>query len=203
MAENTLSSLKAQERDARRKLILGAARELFAKKNFRSVTVREIARAAGMSIGTIYYYYDSLDEIFLDVFLKSAESIILWLNKEFEEQSPTLEDLCSKYVEFLYEDMTFCQIMSNYMLGGEMSEEGTEKLNRNMRTFMDRLSSLIENAAGIDDSSRTVTHALFASMNGIVVSYARYPGRNKSEILKHSRDLAELIGRSLQSGVSA
>src|SRR6056297_621772 len=107
MSKNTLSYLKAQERDARRRLILNAARELFAKKNFRNVTVREIAKSAGVSIGTIYYYYDNLGELFLDVFFKSAESVTFWLDQELKNEIPSIKHICSAYIEFMYENMTF------------------------------------------------------------------------------------------------
>jgi AcrR family transcriptional regulator len=198
MSENTLSFLKAQERDARRRLILDAARELFAEKNFRNVTVREIAKAAGVSIGTIYYYYDNLGELFLDVFLKSAESISSWLDQVLEYEKPSLERLCCVYIEFLYENMTFFQMMSNFMLGGEMTEEATEKLNNIMRLFMDRLEQVVR-AAGKTENSRLIAHALFSSINGIMLSYARYPGRDREEILQHSKRLAAMIGYALES----
>ncbi len=44
MSAATLHALREKERESRRELILLAARKLFAEKDFRSVTVREIAR---------------------------------------------------------------------------------------------------------------------------------------------------------------
>jgi len=197
MPENTLSSLKAQERDARRKLILDAARELFAEKNFRSVTVREIAKTAGVSIGTIYYYYDNMGELFLDVFLKSAESIVVWIDEELESPQPSLERLCCRYIGYLNENMTFFQMMSNFMLGGEMSEKGTKKLNRVMRVFMDRLEAAVQ-ISGPKENSRVLAHALFSSLNGIILSYSRYPGRGTDEIREHIQRLATIISQAFE-----
>jgi AcrR family transcriptional regulator len=71
----TLHHLREEQRAARRELILSAARDLFAEKDFRSVTVREIARRAGVSPGTLYLYYKTLDELFLDVFFAGAREI--------------------------------------------------------------------------------------------------------------------------------
>ncbi len=42
-------AIQSLEREARRKLILAAARQLFAEKDFRGVTVREIAKAVVVS----------------------------------------------------------------------------------------------------------------------------------------------------------
>jgi TetR/AcrR family fatty acid metabolism transcriptional regulator len=45
--------------DARRAQIIGAAAKVFAEKGFHRATTKEIARAAGVSEGTIYNYFDS------------------------------------------------------------------------------------------------------------------------------------------------
>lgn len=193
MPENSLTELKQQERDARRQLILDAARDLFAEKDFRSVTVREIARAAGVSIGTIYNYYDSLTELFLDVFLKSAEDILARIDNERAGPHTSLNHLCGTYIDFLNENMTFYQMMGHFMLGGELSPEGIEKLNRMMRALMDRIESAVV-ASGTKKNSRLISHALFSALNGIMITYARYPGRETSEISRHTRRLAAIIG---------
>jgi len=66
---------REREREARRELILAAARQLSAEKDFRSVTVREIASAVAVSQGTIYRYYENLDDLFLDVFFPGARDL--------------------------------------------------------------------------------------------------------------------------------
>lgn len=117
MTENKLAALKQQERDARRRLILDAARELFAEKDFRSVTVREIARAAEISIGTIYNYYENLTELFLDVFLKSADDLLARIDRPAASTGHPLNDLCRLYIDFLQENMAFYQMMGRFILG--------------------------------------------------------------------------------------
>jgi len=44
--------------------ILAAALDLFAQRDFASVTVRDIARACGINIALIYYYFGSKEELF-------------------------------------------------------------------------------------------------------------------------------------------
>lgn len=193
MTENTLAALKQQEKDARRRLILAAARNLFAEKDFRSVTVREIARTAGVSIGTIYNYYESLTELFLDVFLKSADDLLARIDNAPADPRNPLIHLCRIYIDFLQENMAFYQMMGHFMLGGDLSETGTEKLNRKMRTLMDRIQTALPVGDQTPDS-RLIAHALFSALNGIMITYARYPGRSNAEISRHARRLAEVIG---------
>ncbi len=190
--QNTLLDLKKQERDARRKLILEAAGQLFAQKDFRSVTVREIAKAVGMSIGTIYNYYTNLTELFLDIFLQHAQEITRILDAENRRQAPSLDRLCALYITYLNDNMTFYQMMGHFMLGGEMPPEATDKLNKVMKPLMDRIVGVIE-ATGIYSNPRLVAHTLFSALNGIMISYARYPGRSQAEIRFHTIRLSGLM----------
>ena len=198
MTENKLAALKQQERDARRRLILDAARNLFAEKDFRSVTVREIARTAGISIGTIYNYYENLTELFLDVFLKSADDLLARIDGLSGSSSLSVIDLCRLYIDFLQENMTFYQMMGHFMIGGDLSETGAKKLNQKMRALMDRIETAVQ-ATGHQPESRLIAHGLFSALNGIMITYARYPGRSADDITQHTRRLAEVIGDVIKS----
>lgn len=48
----------------RRQQILAAALEVFAEKGFRGATNRDIARAAGIAPGLIYWYFKSKEDLF-------------------------------------------------------------------------------------------------------------------------------------------
>jgi AcrR family transcriptional regulator len=52
---------------ARREQIVGAATRVFAEKGFRRATTREVARAAGVSEGTIYNYFEDKDALLLAI----------------------------------------------------------------------------------------------------------------------------------------
>jgi len=47
--------------------IESAALHLFTRKGFHGTTVREIAKKAGVSMGKLYIYYDTKEEIFIDL----------------------------------------------------------------------------------------------------------------------------------------
>lgn len=192
MQRQKLSDLKQGERDARRKLILESARSLFSKKDFQKVNVRDIAGEAGVSVGTIYNYYSDLDELFLDVFLKNAEEIISLLDKKNSEGFPSIEQMCETYISYLNQNMTFYQMMGHFMLGGKLSDESTNKLNEMMRTLMDCIEEILK-AHGFNRDTRSLTHALFSALNGIMISYSGYPGRDIKEIKEYTTKLAGII----------
>jgi AcrR family transcriptional regulator len=197
---NKLIDMKLKERDARRRLILDAARDLFSKKDFRTVTVREIAKTAGVSIGTIYNYYENLTDLFLDVFLKSAEEIEQLLTRQNHEVSFSFSRLCELYITYLNDNMTFYQMMGHFMLVGDLPPAATNKLNHVMRLLMDRIDERIK-AEGMKGETRLLSHAMFSALNGIMISYARYPGRDENEIRRHTLRLAALIAELFKSSV--
>lgn len=49
--------------DSRRQQIVKAATKLFAKEGYLKTTVREIARASGITVGTLYHYFSSKNDI--------------------------------------------------------------------------------------------------------------------------------------------
>lgn len=57
-----------QTREKRRRELLDAARELFAAKGFEQTNVSDIAARAGVSQGTIYWYFKSKDDLLMAVF---------------------------------------------------------------------------------------------------------------------------------------
>ncbi len=59
-------------RDIRREEITAAAGDLFSRKGFHGTTVPDIARAAGISTGLIYYIFPSKDDILLACCEKTA-----------------------------------------------------------------------------------------------------------------------------------
>ena len=61
-----------QERNAQ---ILAAARRLFAQQGFHSTKMSDIAKAVGVSQGTIYHYFSSKDDLFMSMFSTWAEQL--------------------------------------------------------------------------------------------------------------------------------
>mgnify|MGYP000945085000 FL=1 len=56
-----------------RDLILDAAEDLFSKHGFYGVTIREVAREAGVDTALVHYYFGAKRELFDAVFLRRAE----------------------------------------------------------------------------------------------------------------------------------
>ena len=94
--------------------------------------------------------------------------------------------------------MSFYQMMGHFMLGGRLSPEATERLNPIMRGLMDRIERIVGDA-GLGGEPRLTAHALFSALNGVMISYARYPGRSLDEIRHHTLRLAGIVARCFEA----
>ncbi len=88
--------------DERRPQIIEAALKVFARKGYRKVTMPDIAREAGLSIGGVYWYFKGKDEIVQammeDVFQKDLSALDL-LIKEGSSSVQRLKSFVAAYVE--------------------------------------------------------------------------------------------------------
>lgn len=53
-----------EDKSQRREQIMAAAKEVFARKGFHATTIADIAKRAGLAYGSVYWYFDSKDELF-------------------------------------------------------------------------------------------------------------------------------------------
>src|ERR1700736_6579186 len=95
---------KRRDRHARRQTILEAAASVFAKHGLDSATIEMVARAAEVAVGTIYLYFSSRDDLFLQLTAERIEE----LTARYEAiQASTLEPLAElrtmagAYIDYL------------------------------------------------------------------------------------------------------
>lgn len=66
--ENEKKLTKAEQAALRRNQIIDTALKLFSEKGFGNTTIKDISEAAGTSLGLMYHYFSSKDELLIAVF---------------------------------------------------------------------------------------------------------------------------------------
>ncbi|MEM9451864.1 MAG: TetR/AcrR family transcriptional regulator [Cyanobacteria bacterium P01_E01_bin.6] len=67
---------KIVDHDRYRKELLSNCLDLFAKRGYGSITMRQIAQALGVSTGTLYHYFPSKESIFIQLVQELCEKDI-------------------------------------------------------------------------------------------------------------------------------
>lgn len=71
--------LPEDEIDRRKRAILDAALDLVAAKGAGAVRLRDVARAAGVSVGSLQYYFDSRDQLIREAWEQNTQDVIAML----------------------------------------------------------------------------------------------------------------------------
>ena len=97
---------KSRARDVgnTRETILDAAEDLFSKHGFYGVTIREVAREAGVDTALVHYYFGAKRELFDAVFLRRAE---VWNSERV--------DAINRYAEAAGDDMTLEGLLEAFL----------------------------------------------------------------------------------------
>lgn len=70
----TAQERKRQERQARRRRIQQAAREVFAEKGYTKTSIEQVARQASLSVGAIYLYFRSKEDLYISLLEETLEA---------------------------------------------------------------------------------------------------------------------------------
>ena len=86
--------MSQQKRDAEasRARILAAARRLFAERDIPAVSIRDIARAAGVSHGLVQQYFGTREQMLVAIIQSEIEQVTSLSAASLEERPLTLED---------------------------------------------------------------------------------------------------------------
>lgn len=88
----------------RRDQIIQSALTLFKDKGFHKTTTREIAQVAGFSIGTLYEYIRTKEDVLFLVYESIYEQVTTWMKPLMEQTKPTIQDVL-KIVESYFHMM--------------------------------------------------------------------------------------------------
>lgn len=143
----------------RRSLIVEAAAECFIKKGFHQASVRDIARAAGISLGNLYNHFAGKDELIAEFAVTEANEI-----SELAEKVGRQTDPVSALECFVLEYLDVARVPANAALTMELTAEALRnpqierQFSVNRRSLRDLLGAILERgrAAGTFNASLPV-----------------------------------------------
>ena len=77
-------SVRDEQKEQRRQLIISKALELFAKKGYSDTKIGDIAKAADMSVGLMFHYFESKEQLYEVLVKMGAEGTNIPQEMDFE-----------------------------------------------------------------------------------------------------------------------
>jgi AcrR family transcriptional regulator len=196
--KSTFKQLREDEREVRKQLIIKAAKELFEEKSFHEIGMRDIAVKAGVSAASIYRYFPSRDDLFVEALIQDINEIEQRFQRRLKH-GDTIEDITLAVVDYMIDNEATFQMMCHFMVRGELNPQALKKFNGVQRYFLNMFDNVVKSSEG-SGKLRLNTQAFFASLAGIVLTFRNYPGRTAEEKRKAIHKLALII---MRQGVEA
>jgi len=152
------------------------AAEVFAEQGFDRASIRDVAKAAEMSLAGLYYYYRGKDEILFDI-QNEAFSTLLEAHAEalagVKDPEAKLACVVAAHLAFFADNIAEMKVMSreSEQLEGEFGERIGEFRRRYVRLVRGILDELGRDHALRDVPSSVAVFVLFGMMNWMYTWY--------------------------------
>jgi TetR/AcrR family fatty acid metabolism transcriptional regulator len=179
MARKKKTLTKRQEKAIETKnRIYAAAIELMDRKGFEKITIADISRKAGVSVGAFYHYFKSKNDILAEIFRKADDYYSTQVLPRLNSNTKSVPDLIVEYFDHYAK--------FNLGSGVEMTQQLFNpkikffiKKSRPMLTILQDLISKGQEKQQIrkDATPEEISRFLFILARGIVFEWSLYDGR--------------------------
>ena len=109
---------RSQAHELSRGQLLDAAEEVIGRKGFHETTLKEIAERAGFSVGSVYSFFESKDDLFRHIFLRRGEEFMagmrVVLHDPADDPRTQLHALADYQVGYFHSHANFARVYLRY-----------------------------------------------------------------------------------------
>jgi AcrR family transcriptional regulator len=165
-----------QTRDQKLEGLLSSAAREFAQRGYDRTSMRDLARASGVSLAGVYYYVQSKEELLFLIQSRNFEAVIAGMRDALRGVTDPVERLqrfIDNHLDYFATHMAEMKVLSREAdaLEGDFLQSVNDMKRQYTRALMDVLAE-IEKAHGPAHASRRVAaYSLFGMMNWIYTWY--------------------------------
>jgi len=181
--------------------ILEHATEVFCDKGYEGASMRDIARATGMSLAGMYHYLGSKERLLYLIQKHTFSTILERLHQSLESASGTeqgIQALILNHLEYFLEHQQAMQVLSreDEVLQGDYGRAVAE-IKREYYQICRELLNRYKKEKGLQFDSRTAALSLFGMMNWI---YTWYNPRLDGGAEQLARKMGNIFFRGIDDG---
>ena len=187
----------ASSRVVKKNNIIKIAAKLFSDKSFHDVTMDEIAEKVGVAKGTIYLYFSSKDNLYLEILEHTFGSIEALLEKEVNTASlapEKLKKVLAIVIKFYRENIDVLKILSRdetHLI--QEHHDLTEKWRlRRIELYEKIIKKGIKEGSFKTGNTELAAHILYGAVGAVMVFY---------DLEKSPEAIAEELYSEIASGL--
>ncbi len=120
------------KRTEKEQKIIDAAEVVFSAVGFTNAKMEEVAKQAGVSKGTVYFYFDTKENLYMAVTYRAIQTLNDFLYRTIDEHKgqPGLEvviHLAEAYLDFCSKHFLYAEVILDYMTLNRSTKDGKDK----------------------------------------------------------------------------
>lgn len=181
-----------------RQKVLDAARGLFAERGYDAATIRDIARAAGMSTGAVFANFQDKAELFETVFAEDLAGLAADMAAAAAVEAPVVDRLAGALDAGYHRSLDQLPLMQAMIARSWFQPADADQRSRaHVRPVLDVLSGVLQAAMRDGQLRQDADLALLPRLIwDVYVSnfrFAAYDGWDKARLSDHARRQLEMI----------
>ncbi|WP_210604478.1 TetR/AcrR family transcriptional regulator [Brevibacterium oceani] len=172
-------SLSQEEIADRRGTVITATLRLISERGTSGIRLKDVARAASISVGTIQYYFDSREDLILSAYQQHSQNVIALVRASFREGTDPWTSLAQTFHDFFhvadFSDRT--RLWIEFVAAATRDDELRGLLDEVFLAWKQVIRRIVE--AGIADGSfvppldaEIAIDALLAQLDGFEIAHA-------------------------------
>lgn len=153
--------------------ILSAAAVIFAEKGYHNASIRDIARATGVSLSGLYYYFQSKEELLYLIQDHAFGTLLGRLDERLAgvtDARERLRLLIDNHLTYFVSNMAEMKVLSHE--ADSLSGDYRQRVNGQKRRLGEVAMGILRQVRGDDGiDGRVATFALFGMMNWLYTWY--------------------------------
>ncbi len=152
--------------------LLADAARVFAQRGYHRTSMRDLAKASGVSLAGLYYYVQSKDELLYLIQTRSFDAVVAGMHERLASVKDPIERLgrfIENHLDYFASHMAEMKVLSHEAeaLTGDYLHDVNEKKREYTRALMDILAGIEKTHGPAHLNRRVATYSLFGMMNWI------------------------------------
>jgi AcrR family transcriptional regulator len=171
---------REEQKEQRKKQIMSVALDLFVKKGYAATKVSDIAKAANMSVGLLFHYFESKEKLLEELTYIGVQGTQMPLQMEYLDELNFFEKFTSQLIAYMQEQPITAKM---FVFMAQMQR--TEGIPENIKETALSVNTIEKSVEIIKAGQKkgiirkgdpmALSNAYWCSIQGIAEQYAMHP----------------------------
>lgn len=197
--EESEMSTRQEQKEQRKQEIMYTALDLFVKKGYAATKITDIAKAASMSVGLLFHYFESKEHLYTELVKMGLEGTTYPGAQNCEHAIDFFEQFTEQLFAYMKQQPYIAKLF--VLMADAQRSEGTPEVVREIALQVSTIEQFVpiiewgqKEGSIRQGNPLTLSNAFWCSIQGIAEQYAAHPEMG----LPEAEWIVDIVRRSIE-----